>query len=76
MRLTEEEAKTKECRQFPGAFVPMKTGGAIAIHSDQQIAVGFGKCVASNCAGWRWALSFPGEDLRGYCGFAGKWTVE
>lgn len=67
--MTETEAKEKECRVAIGAFVPMAAQGAIAIHAQTTINVGYGKCIGQKCMAWRWA---PAPDYSsGYCGLAG-----
>lgn len=85
MYLTEEEAKTKECKP---------TGIAMAIAAVTGNATGSPMCTASDCMMWRWesqeswdakeerhednlSLMSPGdtrEDLvpTGYCGLAGR----
>lgn len=65
MILTEEDAKTKQCRQAIAAIVPQQARGAIAVTAAQQLTVGYGVCVASACMGWRV------REGGGYCGFAG-----
>lgn len=72
MVVTEEGAKTRECRQFGAAFVPMTSQGALALHAPQQISVGFGMCAGARCMGWRWADAPDSGPRKGYCGFAGR----
>lgn len=59
MRLTEEEAKTKQCRATPAAIIPFVKTGQIATNPGQQgqMNYGFGLCVASQCCHWRWMLT-------------------
>ena len=75
MLLTEEEAKTKECRAG-GVVQPMPPAAPAQ----------FFNCVASGCAQWRWrrrqeitpSPSGHGASVKeltpthGYCGLAGK----
>lgn len=74
MYATEEEAAGKQCRQCAAALVPTQSQGAIALHTQQHLTVGWGTCVGSKCMGWRWAAPPRSSDdgpRRGYCGFAG-----
>lgn len=57
MRLTEAEACTKQCHQFPAAMIPTVNTGSIAAPANhQQISYGWGNCVGPKCGAWRWMM--------------------
>jgi hypothetical protein len=82
MRLTEEEAKTKQCRITAVAMIPQaQTRNLMSAGQPDQIAYGFSFCLASACCHWRYSGAFapvaiavnPDAPRReGYCGLAGK----
>lgn len=77
-RLREDEAKTKWCpfaRTFDG--VQTETIAAAASVSRQNDGSPFKPClcIASACMAWRWIERLENqdlEDIRGYCGLAGR----
>jgi hypothetical protein len=76
VRLTEEQAKTKQCRASPAAMIPQVQTGRIAAagHMD-HVVYGFSTCIASACCHWRFmpgVLAAGTEQAVGYCGLAGK----
>lgn len=80
MRLTETQAKTKQCRIVPAAMIPSaKTGHVVSAGQPEHIAYGFSMCIGSACAHWQWmkpeapaSLAVPAPAPEGYCGFSGK----
>lgn len=87
MRLTEEEAKTTQCHQFPAAIIPLVETGHVMSKPSHQMQYGWGNCVGSKCAAWRWmrevkvgaggiitqpVIAEGTESPVGYCGYAGR----
>lgn len=86
MLLTEDEARTKECRH--GGMTPVAFETAIGLgQRGMPTMIGgihFGpiqwpSCAASGCMHWRWdgplykpGCAPPEHEARGFCGLAGR----
>ncbi len=78
MLLTEDEAKTKECR-VAGTTGAWATTNQTQYGAPVRLEAAFPPCAASGCMHWRWegpvykpGMEPPNHVPFGFCGLAGR----